>query len=65
VDAQAAQLPGASAGAEELERRTIAALKSMAGVRGHPDAPTAELGHALRPGAIALVAFVDRAAEVR
>jgi hypothetical protein len=61
VDAQAAQLPGASTDAQELEQRTIAALKSMAGVQGHPDAPAAELGHALRPGAIALVVFVERA----
>ncbi len=61
VDARAAELPGASAGAKELEQRTIAALASMAGVQGHPDAPAAELGHALRPGAIALVVFVDRA----
>jgi Protein of unknown function (DUF1254) len=61
VHAQAADLPGASENAEELERRTIAALESMAGVRSHPDAPAAELGHALRPGAIALVVFVDPA----
>src|SRR4030095_14028046 len=61
VDARAAKLPGASAGAKELEQRTIAALESMAGVQGHPDAPAAELGHALRRGAIALVVFVDRA----
>jgi hypothetical protein len=61
VDARAADLPGASEGAEKLEQRTIAALASMAGVQGHPDAPAAELGHALRPGAIALVVFVDRA----
>jgi hypothetical protein len=60
VDAQAADLPGVSENAEELERRTIAALASMAGVQGHPDAPAAELGHALRPGAIALAVFVDR-----
>jgi hypothetical protein len=33
----------------------------MAGVQGHPDAPAAEFGPALRPGAIALVVFVDRA----
>jgi hypothetical protein len=67
VDARAAQLPGASEGADELEKQTIAALESMAGVQGHPDAPAAELGHALRPGAIALAVFVepDRAAVVR
>jgi hypothetical protein len=67
VDARAAKLPGASEGAEELEQRTIAALESMAGVQGHPDAPAAELGHALRPGAIALAVFVDpdKAAAVR
>ena len=67
VEARAAELPGASEGAEELEKRTIAALESMAGVQGHPDAPAAELGHALRPGAIALAVFVspDRAAVVR
>jgi hypothetical protein len=67
VDARAAELPGASEGAEELEKRTIAALESMAGVQGHPDAPAAELGHALRPGAIALAVFVspDRAPVVR
>jgi hypothetical protein len=28
-------------------------------VQGHPDAPAAELGHALRPGAIALAVFVE------
>jgi hypothetical protein len=67
VDARAAELPGASESAEELEKQTIAALESMAGVQGHPDAPAAELGHALRPGAIALAVFVspDRAAVVR
>lgn len=58
VEAQAAELPGASEGADELEKRTIAALESLAGVQGHPDAPAAELGHALRPGAIALAVFV-------
>jgi hypothetical protein len=59
VDARAADLPGASEGAGELEKRTIAALESLAGVQGHPDAPAAELGHALRPGAIALAVFVE------
>jgi hypothetical protein len=59
VDARAADLPGASGGAGELEKRTIAALESLAGVQGHPDAPGAELGHALRPGAIALAVFVE------
>ena len=58
VGARAAELPGASEGADELEKKTIAALESLAGVQGHPDAPGAELGHALRPGAIALAVFV-------
>jgi hypothetical protein len=67
VDTRAAELPGASEDAEELEQQTIAALESMAGVQGHPDAPAAELGHALRPGAIALAVFVepDKAPVVR
>jgi hypothetical protein len=67
VDARAAELPGAPEGADELEKRTIAALESMAGVQGYPDAPAAELGHALRPGAIALVVFanLDKAPVVR
>jgi hypothetical protein len=67
VDARAAELPGASESADQLEKKTIAALESMAGVQGHPDAPAAELGHALRPGAIALAVFTkpDKAPVVR
>jgi hypothetical protein len=67
VNARALDLPGASEGAEELEERTIAALASTAGLHGRPDARAAELGHALRPGAIALVVFAsaDAAPVVR
>lgn len=61
LDTRAVPLPGASADVERLAARTVSALETITGVHGHPDAPAAELGHALLPGTVALAVFVDKA----
>lgn len=63
VSTSAADVPGASDDADALVRRTMDALAAASGDGARSTAPAARLGHALRPGAMAVAMFAPSAAQ--